>query len=303
MQNKDPLNRLAAMTAAHEEKMERSFSLVPSENSLSPLARLFFLSDMYSRYYFDDDRLWGNWAFPGGKNIGQIQEEIVLPALRRLSGAEFINIKPISGLSGMMAAMSAYAGVGSRMLCVPGSLGGHASTQFVAERLGLAVDFLPPKGLFDFDEGELIKLLSGNDVALIYIDQANVLFPLDISKIRRCLKEAGSNARLHVDSSHLNGLIFGGVLENPLLASADSFGGSLHKSFPGPHKAFFATNDKTIYESFANNAAHLISHHHAADVLALAVALLEFERCDGAGYARSTVSNAQAFAGVLHEEG
>ena len=201
-----PLKRFTDLVDGHEAKMSRSFSLIPSENTLSPLAKLFLLSDAYSRYFFDDDLLWGNWAFHGGKYIGQIQNEIVIPSLKRLTKAGHVNVKPVSGLSNMIVSLSAYCPVGSKVLIVPHELGGHLSTKTVAERLGLSVLFLPRKGQFYLDEESLIKLLKQEAISLIYIDQASSLFPLDIANIKKCVIESGAETRIHADTSHINGL-------------------------------------------------------------------------------------------------
>lgn len=298
-----PIQDLIAQVKLHENRMKESFSLIPSENILSPLARLCLSSDVYSRYFFEDDRLWGNWAFPGGRNIGAVQEEILIPSMKRLTQAKHVNVRPISGLNGMTLALLNYCKSGDTILCVAGDLGGHASTPHVAERFGIKVDYIEKKGDFDFDEEKLKDKLRKKNVRLIYIDQANVLFPLDVQKIRQCVNDTNSDTLIHADTSHINGLIFGGMAVNPLLAGADSFGGSLHKTFPGPHKAFFATNDDALYKKYVDAAAHLVSHHHAAEMLALTVTALEFEAFGGAEYAQTMVENAQAFAGILHKNG
>jgi len=280
-----------------------SFSLIPSENSLSPLSKLFLTSDIYSRYYFEDDFLWDKWAFPGGKQVGEVQHSIVEPLLKEFTKANHVNIKPVSGLSNMIVCLSAYCSVGDKVLCLGGDLGGHASTRFVTSRLGLDVEYIEADSDLNLDENALKHILCTSNISLIYIDQANVLFSINITRIKKIMQESGSRAKLHVDTSHINGLIFGGVLSNPLDDGADSFGGSFHKTFPGPHKAFLATNDSSIATSIGNNAAHLVSHNHAAEVLALAVSLLEFKFCGGADYARQTVRNAQIFAATLSDAG
>src|SRR6185312_534846 len=294
---------LAHYVQLHEQTMRTVFSLVPSENVLSPLAKALLTSDAYSRYYFEDDRLWGQWAFQGGRQIGDIQERIVIPALERLTKAQFLNVRGISGLNNMILTLAAYCKVGDTVIIVPPELGGHASTVHVAERLGLRVRFLPASNEFEIDQERLIACLTTNDVTLLYIDQGNVLFPLDVGSLHHCIRRAKSAACLHVDTSHINGLVFGGVLANPLSSGANSFGGSLHKTFAGPHKAFVATNSEPLNSAIRNEAAHLVSHHHGGEVLALAATLLEFETCGGEVYAHQIVRNAKAFASTLHSRG
>ena len=47
------IDKLFDIMVEHEVKFNSSFSLIPSENIISPLSRLAFLSDAVSRYFFD----------------------------------------------------------------------------------------------------------------------------------------------------------------------------------------------------------------------------------------------------------
>ncbi len=297
------LKKLLAIWQAHEEKMQYSFSLVPSENTLSPLARCAFLADFQSRYFFDDVRLWGNWAFHGGKIVGDIQTDILVPILRRLTRAEHVNVKPISGLSCMTLVLASFCRPGDRILCVPSEMGGHASTVNVAEAIGLCASMMPAATAFELDLDRLAEQMRTLRPKLIYIDQANVLFPIDVVAITRLMREHAPEAKLHYDISHINGLVLGGALPNPLDLGAASFGGSTHKTLPGPHKGYVATPDAGMGQLIEDHAAHLVSHHHTSDVVAFAVTMLEFEQCGGREYASQIVKNARAFAGVLHDAG
>jgi len=53
----------------------------------------------------------------------------------------------------------------------------------------------------------------------------------------------------YYDVSHNAAFIIGKQHPNPLEDGYDAFGGSTHKTIPGPQKAFFATNRKDIYEN------------------------------------------------------
>jgi glycine/serine hydroxymethyltransferase len=297
------LRQLLSIWEEHEEKMSKSFSLVPSENALSPLARCAFLADFQSRYFFDDIRLWGNWAFHGGKIIGAVQTDILIPTLQRLTQANHVNVKPISGLNCMTLVLASYCRPGDDILCVPGKMGGHASTCNVARILGLNAGLLPATTAFDLDLDQLAAQLQTAPPRLIYVDQANVLFPIDVVAIAHLVQEYAPEVRLHYDTSHLNGLVLGEILPNPLHIGCNSFGGSTHKTLPGPHKGYLATSDTQIAQAIEDQAAHLVSHHHMADVMAFAITMLEFEQCGGQEYVRQTVANARAFATVLHEAG
>ena len=72
------------------------------------------------------------------------------------------------------------------------------------------------------------------------------MFPIDPQPIRNLIDKLSPETILHYDSSHINGLIFGKALFNPLTRGAHCYGGSTHKTLPGPHKGFLAMNELSI---------------------------------------------------------
>lgn len=286
-----------------QERARATINLVPSENVLSPLARLPFALDAYSRYFFDHKRIFGAWSFFGGIGAGEVEQEVLVPLLRELAGARFVNPQPLSGLNCMTVAMSALTTPGDAIVLVPTEAGGHMSTAGVARRLGLRVLFLPMADEHTIDHAALGNLLRAELPALVYLDQSTLLFPMDCTPIRAAVDTASPATLVHFDSSHLNGLVLAGALPNPLDQGAHTFGGSAHKTLPGPHKGFLATRDEELSGRIAAASADLVSHHHPADVVSLAITLLELRHCDGAGYARAVLDNGKALARGLHERG
>ena len=299
------IDRLFDILVEHEGKFNRSFSFIPSENILSPLARLAFLSDGFSRYFFDEKQMSGRWSFEGGSIIGRIQREILVPLFRRVGRAEHVNLHPVSGLTGMTLALAAFGGApGSRVISIPVANGGHPDTRYVSEKLGYRVLDMPFTDWAHVDLDALRRMVRRKRPSLVYFDHATVLFPLDIEVLIRTIREAArAPVHIHVDTSHLNGLVWGGQLPNPLDCGADSYGGSTHKTFPGPHKAVLFTNDEVVADRLAQTAVNMISHHHIASVVALAITLVEFVECGGERYAARIRRNAKAFAKALEERG
>ena len=297
------LNDLLTRLRAHEVRANRSFNLTPSENRLSPLATLPFALDAYSRYFLDDLRLFGQWCFPAGRHLGGIEKEVLHPVLRELTRSKHVNTRPISGINCMTIILAALTKPGDLVLVVPMHAGGHASTRHVAARLGAEIVDIPFRNSFDIDLDQLRDLLREQSPKLIYIDQSTLLFPVDAMDIRALVDELSPRTLIHYDSSHLNGLILGGVVANPLERGAHSWGGSTHKTLPGPHKGFIATNSLEIAKTVEAVTDHFVSQHKMAEVTSLAITLLEFRDCDGAKYARQTVENARAFAEMLVELG
>jgi glycine hydroxymethyltransferase len=292
----DTLSALFDRLQAHEHQASRAFNLTPSENRLSPLAQLPFTLDAYARYFLDDLRLFGQWCFPAGRHLGAIEREMLHPLLKTFTNSEFVNVRPISGINCMTIVLAALIRPGDHVLVVPAAAGGHASTRHVAARLGAAVRDIPFVDPFAIDLASLETILSQQRVRLIYLDQSTQLAPLDPQPIRDLIDAVSPGTLIHYDSSHVNGLILGAALPNPLQRGADTFGGSTHKTLPGPHKGFIATNSPELAKAIESVTDHFVSQHKMAEVISLAITLIEFRDCGGDAYARQIIENARAFA-------
>lgn len=288
---------------AHEKRARNSLNFTPSENTMSPLARLPMVLDTYSRYFFDHMSLFNEWLFFGGIEAGRIELDILKPLLQEMAGAQFVDVRPISGLNCMTIAMAGLCPSGGTMLTVPEESGGHMSTTHVAERLGIRTLPIPMAGTHYVDLPALEGLLAQSRPDLVYLDQSSQLFPVDPYPVRQLIDAVSPGTVLHLDSSHTNGLILGGALPNPLKRGAHTFGGSTHKTLPGPHKGFLATNDERLRDRIDAIAYHYVSHHHLGAVVSLAITLLELRDCNGEDYAHRVMANARRFARALWERG
>lgn len=278
------------------------FNLVPSENAMSPLARSALAGDWYHRYFFNQQHDPEFWEFRGGEPVATIETDVAVGALRRLSRAEHVNVRPISGMSAMIMVLAALGGeVGAAVISVSTASGGHYATPSVVERLGFRSIEVPiARGAFCQDD--LATALRKHPVELVYFDLANSLHPPDVTGAVEVIRAVRPQASLHVDASHILGLVLGGALSNPLDEGATSMGGSTHKTFPGPQKGIFCTRDAGVAERVQAAQFYLISSHHFAETLALGLAAAEFEHF-GTAYAAQVVSNARALADALAEQG
>jgi glycine hydroxymethyltransferase len=297
------INRLLGLLFDHEEHTKQIISLVPSENVLSPLARIPYLLDNQSRYFLDDLRLFGRWVFPSGQHLAGIEQTILKPLLMELSKAKYVNVRPISGINCMTVALAALTRPGDSILTVPLTCGGHPSSSVVAERLALKVSNIPMSSCHEINYVSLEDTLKRVKPSLVYIDQATFLFPITVKKIREIIDTVSPSTIIHYDSSHINGLIFGGVCSNPLDDGAHCFGGSTHKTLPGPHKGFLATNDPILSKKIESATDHFVSHHHMASVISLAITLIEFQLCEGKKYAENILSNTRYMGELLDKFG
>lgn len=298
------INEIINLMLNNELWMNNSINLVSSENQMSSYAKLALMSDSYNRYFFNPDINSKFWNFQGCKSIHEIETRICIPVLQRLACAKYVNIRPLSGLSCMMLILNALGGnPGSRIMSVSPMQGGHYATEDLAKSFGLIVDFIPGIDGQSFDYKRLSIMVNSNNYSLIYIDQSYCLFPIDLEKVVKIVKSANKKTLIHVDASHTMGLVLGGAHANPLKLGADSFGGSTHKTFPGPQKGIFCTNSKQLADIVKENQFFMISHHHFGEVLSLGISLCEFEECGGKNYAKQVIINAKCFAECLANYG
>ncbi|MHC3392304.1 PLP-dependent aminotransferase family protein [Streptomyces lavendulocolor] len=298
-----PPDALAALrqASAHHAAGRLRLHLVPSENRLSLAARIPHLMDAAVRYAFPGPRDGGeNWAWPGRQDLVAVEQAAAFRLGAQL-GADFMNLKPVSGVSALTAALSALARPREVAYNLAERDGGHGSTRFIGTRLGLQMKNLPvDPATCTLDLDALDRLLgTGPRPELVYLDAFMCLFPMDLQGLREIV---GPDTVIHYDASHTLGLIAGGAWQNPLTEGADSLGGSTHKTYPGPHKGLLATNDAGLATRLDEHASHFVSHHHPADVVALAVAAAEMDD-RGPAYAHATVANARRLGAALAGRG
>jgi len=290
------------LIASHEQAAARVLVMIPSENTLPPLARLPLLSDLYSRYFFNDTEDPGDWRFPAARDAAALETQLTIPLLRRLARASHVNVRPVSGLNTMTLVLAALAGPpGSPVAVLSPQLGGHYATATLAARLGLQPVLITGPDPHTPDLDHLSDLLRQHRPSLLYLDQSHGLVPFDIAAITDAARQASPGTKVHADVSHWMGLTLGGAVPNPLDAGADSFGGSTHKTFPGPQKGIIATRDPQIARLLRETQPHVISSHHYGATCALGLALALFaERCPG--YPRTIITNARTLGARLAEQ-
>lgn len=295
------MNRLSVLAdmlgeLRREERLaDEILHLVPSENVLSPAARSAYAGTLQARYSFGNGEF--NAAWPAMDWFEQVERECQ-QELGALLGVHHVSVRPLSGMNAMTVALAASGAADVLTVAVPD--GGHAVTSQMAHSLGARVHpvALDGRGQIDVDATlRTIEPLPGP--VLIYLDQYCSVRPLRVAELATALP---AGIRLHYDASHIMGLVVGGLVANPIADGADSLGGSLHKSFPGPHRGLLASNDSGIYEDFRTESARWISHHQPGHTLALAITLAEMHGY-WPEYARSVVENARAFASALWGQG
>ena len=295
------INELLQILLSNEKKSKKTINMVPSENFASAFSRLPLLLDLYNRYFFNVDKDPHKWNFRGAQDVADIEAEVAIPLLRELGQAKHVNLRPISGLNCMAMVLRALGGgTGSEILLVSPDQGGHYATKDLAESFGLRVHFITGPDPHTVDWTHLAETLRQNPIKLVYIDQSNCLFPLDAKELVRVVREVSPETIVHLDVSHWMGLVFGKQMDNPLQIGADSYGGSTHKTFPGPQRALFFTNRDDLQDIVKQTQFYMLSSHHFGTVAALALSLMEFKENGGSEYAARVVDNSKLLAATLH---
>lgn len=289
------MSEILELIKKNEISSREVIRLVASENLPGVEERLPFVLDMYARYSFDDDSIWKYPTF----FLNDIERKAEND-LKEYLGCKYVSIKPISGLNGMLSAVSAFCEVGDTVLSLDPNDGGHYETGVIVTKLGLKSEYLPfDKENWKVDIKKLKQKLDLDKVRVVYLDLCMVAFPQPVKEIRELFEK---ETLIIYDASHVLGLIVGDTFQQPLKDGADMLISSTHKTFPGMQKAIFATNRRILKWQFDNNSNHFISHHHMAEVAALGL-VLEKGKDYFQDYAKRIVNNSKQLSKALYEKG
>ncbi len=297
--------KIQGLVKKHESWFSECLPLVASENVTSGAVRRVLASDLGHRYAEGEPR---NRIYAGCEYIDGI-EEIATALGKKVFGADFVDIRPISGLVANLAVYSALTEPGDSIMALATSDGGHISSgpreQWGSAGLvhGLRVrNFAFDAELMNIDVDGTIRALEreGKDVKLAMFGASLFLFPHPLKELAGRLSEAG--AVICYDAAHVAGLIGGGRFQDPLREGAEIMTFSTHKSLFGPQGGAIVA--RSGHEDMIKNGVFpgTTSNHHPHSSAAKAVAFAEMLQF-GASYARDVIANARALATRLAELG
>jgi glycine hydroxymethyltransferase len=282
---------------AHEKWFSESLPMIASENVASEPVRRVLSSDLGHRYAEG----WpGERVYAGCRFIDQIELEAI-DLGKKLFRAEFIDVRPISGVVANLAVYSAFSGPGDTMMALSIPNGGHISHG--------KKDFSGSAGLvhsleieyFGFDKEQMNidvdttkkKIAELKSLKLAMFGASLFLFPHPVRELADAIKEKG--AIVCFDAAHVIGLIAGGEFQDPLREGAQVMTFSTHKTLFGPQGGAVVST-----QEFADPLKKAVfpgttSNHHLHSVAGKALVFAEFLTY-GKKYARDTVRNAQVLA-------
>jgi glycine hydroxymethyltransferase len=292
----------------HHSWFSESIPLIASENVPSPAVREAIISDFGNRYA---EGWVGERVYAGCVYIDQV-EQICIDLAKQLFRAEFVDVRPVSGVCANLVTYTAFTNPGDVMMALAIPSGGHISMgkkEFngtAGSVHGLDVEY------FVFDRSEMnidvdktkerVEKLSkdGKRPKLATFGGSLFLFPHPVKELAEYFHGIGTTVAY--DAAHVSGLIAGGQFQDPLREGADVMMMSTHKTLFGPQGGAVVSWEKYAAQIKTATFPSNTSNHHLHTVAGKAVAfaeMLEF----GREYTSEVVANAQTLGQALYECG
>ena len=316
-------------------RQQECINLIPSEMTMSPMARLLSVMDPSFRYaehrklkaFYDAEIFY----YQGTDFIDEV-ERMLEEEMRRFLGCENVEMRLISGQMANTAVFSAmvdYINRGERK-AEPRRIrqvmnnhigkGGHLSAQpmgalkdYVArdphtERPAVVNFPVLADNPFKIDVGATLELIDEYRPELIIFGKSMVLHKEPVAEIRQFLDTQDISTVVMYDMAHVLGLI-GPRFQEPFAEGVDLVTGSTHKTFFGAQRGVVGSRFQEqeehyeLWESLTRRAfPGSVSNHHLGTLLGLLMAAYEMNHFKDE-YQSRVIANAKAFARALSDCG
>jgi glycine hydroxymethyltransferase len=289
---------IALQVTQEVKRQEDHIELIASENYTSPAvmeAQGSQLTNKYAEGYIGK-------RFYGGCEFVDNVEQIAIDRLKKLYGAEYVNVQPHSGSQANQAVYFSILKPGDTIMGMNLGHGGHLTHGSPANLSGKLFKVVP-YGLnaneeIDYDEME--KLAIESKPKLLIGGASAYALRFDWERMSQIAKKVG--AYFMVDMAHYSGLIAAGVYPSPV-PFADFVTSTTHKTLRGPRGGIIlakAEFEKSINSfMFPGIQGGPLMHVIAAK----AVAFLEALKPEFKVYQTQVIKNAQMMAESLSKRG
>ena len=274
-------------------RQEQGLEMIPSENFVSPAvleALGSVLTNKYSEGYV------GKRYYGGCEFIDQV-ESLAIERVKKLFGAEHVNVQPLSGAPANIAVYFALLTPGDTVLGMDLSHGGHLTHGHPVTYMAKIFNFVRYKtdasGKIDLDNLRAMAL--EHKPKIILVGYSAYSREIDYASVKKIADEVG--AITMADIAHIAGLIAGGEMNNPVPVF-DIITTTTHKTLRGPRgglimckEKFAAAIDKAVFPGFQGGP-------HENNIAAKAVAFKEALEPEFKDYCRQIKKNAK----VLEDE-
>jgi len=308
MGGREYYDRTFGLLRRHHRWFREAVPLIASENVPSPAVREALVTDFGNRYAEG----WpGERVYAGCTYIDEV-ELVCIELMKRLFDAEFVDVRPISGVVANLVLYSAFTDPGDIMMALSIPCGGHISMgkKELGGTAGAVHDLVVEYLALDYKElnidvdktRERVERLTekGTPPKLVVFGGSVFPFPHPIEELADAFRGVG--ATVAYDAAHVAGLIAGGCFQDPLREGADVVTLSTHKTLFGPQHGGVLSWERYADRIKRATFPGLVSNHHLHAVAGVAVAcaeMLEF----GKAYAGQVVKNSKALGQALYERG
>lgn len=298
------LKEIDELLFKHTDYRDNCLNLIASENYINPGIRKYLDSDLVGRYGCYEGLEGEEREYTGNKYIKEIETK-TQNLVKDIFEAEYCDLRPIGGHIAGVASVLALTDPEDLIMEVVLENWGHGLIEPMAATVRhfdrvFNVEPIPYQENQTINTEKFIKEIEEKRPKLIILGSSGMLFPEAVEEIAEAAKEVG--AYLIHDSSHISGLIAGGVFPNPLEQGADVVFCSTHKSFPGPQGGIILSNSKDIMLKVNQVMPSLVTSHHINRLPALAAAILEMKKF-GDKYGKQIIKNSKSLAEELDKKG
>ena len=281
-----------------QQVFEETLSFAPSENySFYHLFQDISTSDIGNRYGFANNDMFRD-SFPQHENVCGIEKQVEW-YMKDVFQSQYMSLIPLSWMHALTMILAAFAQPGDTVFTIPTIYGGHSYTQKIAHRLWLqTVDIVFDTETQQIDYDDLREKIQTHAPKLIYIDQMSGLYNISLLPVVDVLEEVIT----YYDISHNAAFVVSGDHTHPFEGGFDMCGGSTHKTFPWPKKAFVATNNKELYTTFCEKGSFFVSHNGISEIAMIGM-VCEYMDGKWKTYTQNIQKNLQFFARAMKKFG
>ena len=279
-------------------RQEETLNLIASENYPSKAVREALSSIFVVKY--SEGRPYKRY-YAGQEFIDKLEslvEERVRKIFKLDSKKWAVNVQPYSGSPANYAVLRGLLKPGEKIMALPLSHGSHlthgAPVSLSGQDFKVANYFLDKNGWLDYKEIE--KLAKKEKPKLIICGFTAYPRKIDFKKFSQIAKKVG--AYLLADTSHITGLIIGGVHPNPF-PWADVVMTTTHKTLRGPRGAIIICKKELEDKIFKKVFPGLQGGPHQHTICAIGVTLKEALTPRFKKYAQQIIKNAKVLAKEL----
>lgn len=230
------------VAAAMQDEMTRQQShieLIASENIVSRAVMAAMGSHLTNKYAegYPGARYYG-----GCENV-DVVEDLARERLKKLFGAEYVNVQPHSGAQANMAVFFAVLNPGDTIMGMSLDSGGHLTHGSPVNMSGKYFNMVPygvdEKGYIDYDAVEA-KAMEVKP-KMIVCGASAYARKIDFKRFREIADKVG--AVLMADIAHIAGLVAAGYHESPI-PYADVTTSTTHKTLRGPRGGIIMSSEE-----------------------------------------------------------